>query len=173
MFPDLIEYLWIGWLVLVIVLVVIELLTLEFTFLMIAGGSLIGGLGANLLGLEWWVQVAAAAAISALLLFTIRPLLLRTLRRGGDPTPSNVEALYGLGARVMRDFHEGAGTVKLDNGETWSSRIAPASAASVPREGDRVIVTRILGSIAEIAPVPASPPVTPSVSDVSEEKEER
>ena len=44
-------------------------------------------------------------------------LLLLTLRKGGDPARSNVDALYGLGGRVMRDFVERRGIVKLDNGQ--------------------------------------------------------
>ncbi len=85
MLPDLTQYLWIAWLVLAVIFVIIELLTLEFTFLMLAAGSLIGGLGVNLLGGPWWLQVLIAAAVSALLLFTIRPLLLRALHRSSQP----------------------------------------------------------------------------------------
>lgn len=154
MFADLTQYLWIIWLVLALVFIVIELLTLEFTFLMLATGSLVGGLGANLLGWPWWAQIGIAAVLAGLLIFTIRPLLLRTLRRGGDPTPSNVDALYGMGGRVMTDFVEGSGLVRLDNGETWTSR---ASGPPSLREGERVVVTRILGSIAEVAPPPGPP----------------
>ncbi|MGV8897388.1 MAG: NfeD family protein [Rhodoglobus sp.] len=153
MLVDLTQYLWILWLSLVVLFVVIELLTLEFTFLMIAAGTLIGGLGANLLGWPWWVQIGLAAVLSALLIFTIRPLLLLTLHKGADNTPSNVAALYGQGARVMRDFVEGAGSVKLDNGELWTARIAPTAAPAALLEGNRVTVTRIDGAIAEVAPL--------------------
>ena len=153
MFIDLTQYLWILWLALVVLFVVIELVTLEFTFLMIAAGSLIGGLGSNLLGWEWWIQIGLAAIISALLIFVIRPLLLVTLRKGGDPALSNVDALYGQGARVMTDFVEGAGVVKLDNGETWTSRLAPVAASAALVEGDRVVVTKIDGAIAVVAPL--------------------
>jgi len=38
---------WIGWLALAVVFIIIELVTLEFTFLMLAAGSLIGGLAAE------------------------------------------------------------------------------------------------------------------------------
>ncbi|WP_454116363.1 NfeD family protein [Microbacterium aurum] len=93
MLPDLTQYMWIAWLVLALLFVIIELLTLEFTFLMLAAGALIGGLGVNLLGGEWWLQVLAAAAVSALLLFTIRPLLLRALHRSSRLHPTNVDAL--------------------------------------------------------------------------------
>lgn len=158
MFADVTQYLWILWLALVVLFVVIELVTLEFTFLMIATGTLVGGLGANLLGWPWWAQIGLAAIISALLLFIIRPLLIKTLHKGGDPTKSNVEALYGQGARVMRDFVEGTGIVKLDNGETWTARLTADAAAAVLREGDRVSVSRIDGAIAEVRPNSTSAP---------------
>ena len=37
---DLTDYLWIAWLVFILVCVIIELLTLDFTFLMIAVGKI-------------------------------------------------------------------------------------------------------------------------------------
>lgn len=156
MFVDLVQYLWILWLALVVLFVVIELLTLDFTFLMIAAGTLVGGLGTNLLGLPWWVQIASAALISVLFLFLIRPALLMALHKSGDKTKSNVDALYGQGARVMRDFSEGQGIVKLDNGETWTSRLSPTTPDATLIEGDRVTVTRIDGAIAEVAALPTT-----------------
>lgn len=174
MFVDLTQYLWILWLALAILFVVIELLTLEFTFLMIAAGTLIGGLGSNLLGWPWWAQVGLAAVLSALLIFTIRPLLLVTLKKGADNTPSNVDALYGIGGRVMHDFVEGSGSVKLDNGETWTSRLAASAAGAAVAEGNRVTVTRILGAIAEVVPAErANPDPTPVEPDEDSPTDER
>lgn len=156
MLPDLTEYLWIVWLVLALAFVIIELLTLEFTFLMLGAGTLIGGLGVNLLGGPWWAQVLAAAAISALLLFTIRPLLLRTLHRSSVLHPTNVDALYGIGGRVMAPFVEGAGSVKLDNGETWTARlVGPDPGLDA---GSRVVVTAVRGATVEVAPPAAASP---------------
>ncbi|WP_439563827.1 NfeD family protein [Microcella sp.] len=149
---DLTQYLWIVWLVFVIVCVIIEVLTLEFTFLMIAAGSLLGGLGSNLLGAEWWVQILAAAIIAGLLLFTIRPLLLKTLDRGREPARTNVDALVGMAARVTTAFVDGAGYVKLANGETWTARLDVEDDAAVLAEGDRTIVVRIEGATAVVAP---------------------
>lgn len=152
MFVDLTQYLWIAWLVFVIVCVIIEVLTLEFTFMMVAAGSLLGGLGTNLLGAEWWVQVLAAAVISGLLLFTIRPLLLKVLHRGEEPARTNVDALMGMTARVTTAFADGNGYVKLANGETWTARLDPEHDTVPLSEGDRVVVTRIDGATAEVAP---------------------
>lgn len=156
MLPDLTEYLWIVWLVLALAFVIIELLTLEFTFLMLGTGTLIGGLGVNLLGGPWWAQVLAAAAISALLLFTIRPLLLRTLHRSSVLHPTNVDALYGIGGRVMAPFVEGAGSVKLDNGETWTARlVGPDPGLDA---GSRVVVTAVRGATVEVSPPTSAAP---------------
>ena len=153
---DLTQYLWIAWLVFVIVCVIIEVLTLEFTFLMVAAGSLIGGLGSNLLGFEWWVQTLAAAIVSGLLLFTIRPWLLHRLDRGVEPARTNVDALYGMAARVTAPFVDGAGLVKLANGETWTARLAPEYETQTLSQGDRLVVTRIDGATAEVAPTERS-----------------
>ena len=162
MLPDLTQYIWIAWLVLVLLFVIIELLTLEFTFLMLAAGSLIGGLGVFLLGGPWWLQVAIAAAVSALLLFTIRPLLLRALHRGEPPARTNVDALYGIGGRVVTPFLDGAGSVRLDNGETWTARLSDALPHPVLAAGDRVIVDAVHGATVEVTPAPRTIPPTES-----------
>lgn len=148
---DLTQYLWIVWLVFILIAVIIELLTLEFTFLMIAVGSL-GGLGANLLGLEWWMQIGIAAILSVLLILTIRPFMLRALRRGGDPTPSNIDALSGMTARVVLAIGENGGQVRLANGETWTARLSEVTEQRPVEAGERVVVTAIEGSTAVVVP---------------------
>ncbi|QKJ19543.1 NfeD family protein [Microbacterium hominis] len=164
MLPDLTEYMWILWLSLALLFVIIELLTLEFTFLMLAVGSLIGGLGVNLLGGPWWLQIGAAAVLSALLLFTIRPLLLRVLRKSSRAVATNVDAIYGMGGRVVAPFVDGAGSVKLDNGETWTARLGEDLADGDAGVGTRVTVSAVLGATVEVAPAarpaPAEPPRT-------------
>ena len=151
---DLTDYLWILWLVFILVAITIELLSLEFTFLMISIGSL-GGLAANLLGLDWWLQIVVAAGLSVLLLLTIRPFLLRALRKGGDPALSNIDALIGMNGRVVSTVTEAGGLVKLANGETWTARLVfPAGIignASV-EPGQPVSVHLIEGSTAVVIP---------------------
>lgn len=164
MLPDLTQYLWIAWIVLALIFIIIELVTLEFTFLMLAAGSLIGGLGVNLLGGPWWLQVALAAALSALLLFTIRPLLLRLLHRGQKPELTNVDALAGMRARVLGPFVDGYGSVKLDNGETWTARADDAHAAAF-QVGTRVLVVAVLGATVEVAPAAIAPPMERNSDD--------
>ena len=148
---DVTAYLWLVWLVIVLTAVVIELLTLEFTFLMIAAGALIGGLGTNLLGADWWVQVAVAAVVTALLLFTIRPVLLRTIGKNDPIIPTNVDALAGMAATVVSDFVGQSGSVKLRNGETWTAR---TEALTGFVEGDQVSVVRVEGATVVVDQVP-------------------
>jgi len=171
MLPDLTQYMWIAWLVLALLFVIIELMTLEFTFLMLATGTLIGGLGVNLLGGPWWLQVLAAAVVSALLLFTIRPLLLRALHRSSGPHPTNVDAIAGLGGRFVTPFANDIGAARLDNGELWSVTATATSAPIVV--GDRIVVVAVRGAMVEIAPEPAAPttdgafPTPPAANDRS------
>jgi membrane protein implicated in regulation of membrane protease activity len=159
---DLTDYLWILWLVFILVAITIELLSLEFTFLMISIGSL-GGLGANLLGLDWWLQIVVAAGLSVLLLLTIRPFLLRALRKGGDPALSNIDALIGMPGRVVSTVTETGGLVKLANGETWTARLLPsgpgdhASFKATADPGQPVTVYLIEGSTAVVISAERTP----------------
>jgi len=155
--PDLTDYLWILWLVFILICVIIELLTLEFTFLMIAVGSL-AGLAANLLGAVWWLQFLVAAVLSVLLLLTIRPLLLRVMTKDADPTLSNVAALIGLSGRVMSTVGDSGGLVKLANGETWTARLAPDAAGRPVEPGEQVRVAAIEGSTAVVIPTERNTP---------------
>jgi membrane protein implicated in regulation of membrane protease activity len=154
---DLSQFVWIVWLIFILVCIIIELLTLEFTFLMISFGSL-AGLGAELLGLEWWAQILIAAAVSVLLILTIRPLLLRYMRRGEDPTPSNVAALLGMTGRIVSPVGDNGGLVKLTNGETWTARLSPTTEQRVVDTGESVLVTLVDGATVVIIPVERAVP---------------
>jgi Membrane protein implicated in regulation of membrane protease activity len=145
------SFAWIGWLVLILVFITIEMLSLDFVFLMIAVGS-VGGLLSGLFGLPWWWQLAIAAALSLLLLFTIRPPLLRLLRRGGDPALSNVPALLGTEGRVVQTVSTQGGLVKLANGETWTARLSPGFDSLRLDAGELVLVASIDGATAVVIP---------------------
>ena len=148
------DYAWILWLGLILIFLIVEMATLEFTFLMIALGSL-GGLVSGLLGLPWWAQVVVAAILALALLLAVRPPLLRRLKRGGDPSRTLVDALIGMEASVVRDFVDGQGQIKLSVGEVWTARVLPRQKKE--REvGDRVLVTAIDGATATVIPVTAT-----------------
>ncbi len=145
------DYAWILWLALILLFIIVEMLSLELTFLMLGIGSL-GGLIAGLLGAPLWLQIVLAAVLSVLLLFGLKPALLRALNRGGDPTPSNVDALLGMSGLVVSTVGEFGGHVKLANGETWTARVSPTIDLPELVEGQRVLVTAIDGATAFVAP---------------------
>lgn len=147
-FDFLTDYAWIVWIALILIFGIIEVTTLEFTFLMLALGSA-GGLLSGLLGLPWWAQILVAAVLSVLLLFAVRPPLLRALKKGGDPALSNVDALIGLSGIVTIDFNGNTNHVKLSNGESWTARTADETPLI---EGSRIVVTAIDGATAVVTP---------------------
>jgi membrane protein implicated in regulation of membrane protease activity len=147
------QWAWIGWLVLILAFLVIEMLTLDFTFLMLSIGGL-AGLGAGLLGAPLWLQVIVAGVVAAVLVLVLRPPLLRRLRRGEDPTPSNMEALIDLRGRVISTVSSHGGQVKLANGDIWTARTESGEL----QPGMPVHVTRIDGATAVVRSIdPAAP----------------
>ena len=149
-------YSWIFWLALILVFVIIEVATVDFTFAMIAVGSL-AGLVAGLLSAPWWAQVIVAGIVALVMIFFVRPALKRALSKGGDATPSNIAALLGLGGTVTTDFVAGQGHVKLSNGETWTAKLSGLAAQDAIEAGDRVVVTAIEGATAVVIPAERNP----------------
>ena len=149
MSPDVItSWAWIVWLALILVFVIIEVTSLDFTFLMLAIGSL-GGLLSGLLGAPWWAQIVIAGIVALVLLFLVRPRLLVAMRRGADPARSGVDALLGISGTVVKAFDDGRGQVKLANGETWTARIEEPLSLD---PGVPVRVVRIDGATAFVRP---------------------
>ncbi|MES2094975.1 MAG: NfeD family protein [Actinomycetota bacterium] len=144
-------YAWIFWVGLLLLFVIIEVITVDFTFLMLAGGS-VGGLVSGLIGAPFWAQILVAGVLALLLLFVVRPAIKRSLGRSGDQTPTNVAALLGTGGMVTTPFVDGQGHVKLANGETWTARLSQATADRPVDAGERVVVTAIEGATAIVVP---------------------
>jgi len=146
---DVEQWAWIAWLVLIAVFLVIEMLTLDFTFLMLSFGGLVGLVG-GLLGLPWWAQLIVAAVAAALFIFFLRPPLLHRLRRGEDPAKSNVDALMGLRGTALLDITQITGQVKLSNGDIWTARSVDGAPILA---GTRIAVADISGATAIVRPV--------------------
>ena len=137
------EWSWIGWLVLIALFLVIEMLTLDFTFLMLALGSGIG-LITGLIGTPLWAQLLIAAVAAALFILFLRPPLLTRLHRNEDTTKSNIDALIGLHGMALSDITTLTGQVKVSNGDTWTAR---SEGAQIPR-GAPVEIAAINGATA-------------------------
>lgn len=147
---NIVQFAWIGWIVLILVFFTIETLTLEMTFLMLGLGG-VAGLVSDLAGAPLWLQVIVAAGVAALLLLVLRPPLLRRLRRGEDPTLSGIDALTGMRGIVIATTGPLAGQVRLANGETWTARTIRAVELT---PGVGVTVTQIDGATAVVEPIP-------------------
>lgn len=145
------QFAWIGWLVLILIFLVIEMLTLDFTFLMLSIGG-VAGLASDLVGAPIWLQVIIAAAVAAMLVLVLRPPLLARLRRGEDPTPTNVAALIGLSGRVLSTVTAHGGEVKLTNGDTWTARSDARGTIAELEPGTLIRVIRIDGATAFVGP---------------------
>jgi membrane protein implicated in regulation of membrane protease activity len=148
---------WLWWLGAALVLAVIEMLSLDLVLIMLAGGAAAGAAVAAAGG-PFWLQIVAACVVAALLLFTLRPWLLRHLRDRVPLVETNAAAHVGRLALAVSDVTETAGRVKLA-GEVWSARLVddeiPNSSGRVP-EGTEVRVVRIDGATAVVEPVTTS-----------------
>lgn len=142
---------WLVWLSIIMLFVIVEVVSVDFTFLMLAIGSL-GGLVTGLFGAPWWAQILIAGVLALLLLFFVRPAIHRALRKGGDASPTNVAALLGLSGTVTTEFVDGQGHVKLTNGEIWTAKLSQATAEREVKTGERVVVTAIDGATAMVVP---------------------
>ena len=145
---------WLFWIGGALLLVVVETVTADLTFLMIAGGALGGGLTA-FLGGPLWAQVVVFGCISTLLLFAVRPWAKRRLAATTPQMKTNVDALIGRPATTITAVDDGGGRVRL-GGEEWSARLAPSAQGTGRLEaGARVTVTQIDGAVAVVAPAAA------------------
>lgn len=142
---------WLWWVGGALALGILEMLSLELVFIMIAGGALAGGI-ASAAGAPLWAQIVVAAVASLLLLVTLRPWLLRHLRKRTPLVETNASALVGRPAVVIATVTADAGRVKLA-GEVWSARTT--SGSTLP-PGTEVTVDRIDGATAVVVPAPAA-----------------
>lgn len=138
---------WVAWVAVALVLAAIEAATVDFVFVMLAGGALAGGVAAAS-GANALVQVVVAIAVAALLLFIVRPMVKRKFTDGEVGHNIGATSLVGREARVIQTVTDTDGRIKL-NGETWSARVA--AGVEPLRPGDDVRVIAIQGATAIVA----------------------
>lgn len=111
---------WVIWLVAAGGLAVSEMLTLDLTLLMLAGGALAGGVTALLFPGLVLVQVVVAVVVALALLGLLRPKMLKRLDRGPGYR-SSMDKVVGSAGRTVGEVTASGGQVKI-NGEVWSAR---------------------------------------------------
>jgi membrane protein implicated in regulation of membrane protease activity len=127
------------------VLAAAEVLTGDFSLLMLGGGALITAGFAGVTGAAAWIDAIVFAVVSVGLLFLLRPMLLR--RFAVPPHPTNVDALPGKSALVLEPVRAHGGQVKID-GEVWTAR--PLVDSDVYEPGTTVTVMKIDGATAVV-----------------------
>ncbi|MDN5571608.1 MAG: NfeD family protein [Propionibacteriaceae bacterium] len=111
---------WAIWLIAAGGLAVSEMLTLDLTLLMLAGGALAGAVTALFLPGLIWVQVIVALVVAVALLGLLRPELIKRLHKGPGYR-SSIDNLLGSTGHATREITATGGEVKIA-GETWSAR---------------------------------------------------
>lgn len=150
----LVESPWLAWLGIALILAAVEAATVDFVFVMLAGGALAGALVAALGG-GIAAQVIIAVAVAGLLLAIVRPLVRRHFVEGEIDHGIGASSLVGREARALSAVTETEGRVKL-GGETWSAR-TPSGGAECP-PGSDVQVIALQGATAIVVPAPRVDP---------------
>ncbi len=138
------EYAWMVWLGVALVLVAIETVTVDLTFLMLAGGA-VGASVAAAFGGGPLVQAVVAALVSVALLAIVRPWMKRRLA-GKAPEIMGTAAQVGRSAFALDRVTPAGGRVKL-SGETWSARTLSDNI----EPGEEVVVDSIDGATAIVS----------------------
>ncbi len=131
----------IVWLIIFVLLLIIEVATLQLGTIWFAGGAMVAFLLSfvtdNLI-----VQIVAFLAVSLVLLFLTRPIALKYFNKNVEKT--NVETLIGKEGLVQQDINSIQGTgVVVVNGMEWSAR--PDEMEQVIEKGSRVHILGIQG----------------------------
>ena len=134
---------WVWWVIAALVLVGVEIVTLDLLFLMLAGGAVVGAIATGV-GAPPILAIGLAAATAVGLVGVVRPIALRHMR-----TPvalrSGVDALLGAEAIVVERVDSNDGRVKI-GGEIWSARTYHPD--GVHEAGERLNVMKIDGATA-------------------------
>ncbi|MEW1953629.1 NfeD family protein [Terrabacter sp. NPDC080008] len=133
---------WMVWLGVALVLVAIETVTVDFTFLMLAGGAA-GGAIAAAFGAPPVVQAIVGGLVAVALLAIVRPWLKRHFTATQPHHVMGAAANVGRSAIAIDRVNTDGGQVKLA-GETWSAR----TLGDDIEPGEEVVVDSIEGATA-------------------------
>jgi membrane protein implicated in regulation of membrane protease activity len=157
------DVLW--WVGAALAFIVVEIVSVNLVLIMFAGGAFAAAL-ANVLGANPGVQFVVFALVSGLLLFALRPWLLRRLRSRMPLVETNAAAQVGRVAAVVAEVSPSGGRIKLA-GEVWSARTARDGL--IFPAGTEVRVIRIDGATAVVDG--SVPPPRPAAPGIPEHKE--
>ena len=135
---------WMVWLGVALVLVAVEAATVDFTFLMLAGGA-VGASVAAAFGGGLLAQAIVGALVAVALLAVVKPWMKRRLSVT-SAEPMGAAAQVGRSAYAIGRVTPEGGQVKLA-GETWSAR----TVRDAIEPGEEVVVDSIQGATAVVS----------------------
>ena len=142
---------WLAWLGLALILGAIEVISVDFVFVMLAGGA-VAGSAAAAAGFGFPAQVISAVVVATALLLGVRPIVRSHFQVPDGHGAIGSSAQVGRSALVLQTVTEHDGRVKL-GGETWSARTAPDAAVCLPGQEVRVVAiegaTAIVSNVAD------------------------
>lgn len=142
------NYGWLAWIGVALALAAIEAATVDFVFIMLAGGAL-GGSAAAALGAGFPVQAITAVAVSGVLLGAVRPWAQRRFNSSLPGISMGTASYIGRSAVVVETVTEHDGRVTI-GGSTWSAKTTDPA---LLEPGDEVRVVRIDGATALVTRV--------------------
>lgn len=130
-----------GWLILFVLLLIVEILTMGLTTIWFAAGALVAIL-ASVIGFSLPVQVIVFLIVSVVTLILTRPLVMKYFNK--DRLRTNADRLIGQQAVVLEEIDtlRAKGRVEI-NGQEWSAKTADPD--MVIPEGRTVLVEAIQG----------------------------
>lgn len=140
------EHAWVVWLSGGALLAVAEMLTLDFTLLMLAAGAIAGGLTALAFPGLLWLQLIVAVVVAVAMLALLRPTLLQKVR-ALPGYRSSVDKMVGSAGVALTEISPAGGEVKVA-GEVWSAHSLEGTIAA----GTEIEVYRVDGAIAIVYP---------------------
>lgn len=138
---------WLIWVGVALVLAAIEAATVDFVFVMLAGGALASAVAAAF-GAPLAVQIVVGVLAAVALLLAVRPWLKEKFNASKASGTIGAPSLVGRTAWVLQTVTATDGRVKLA-GETWSARLAEGASPATP--GQQVRVVSIQGATAIVA----------------------
>lgn len=142
------QNLWAFWLTIAILLAIIEILMLDFIFLMMALAALSATLSTTFLD-SFVGQVVLFAVVSIALLLGLRPPLIKRFHQSSPNIAMNSDGLLGQEALITQTVTNQAGLARIA-GDIWTAR--PEDSQLVLPEGTRATVVAIRGATAYLAP---------------------
>jgi membrane protein implicated in regulation of membrane protease activity len=140
------DHLWESWLIAGVLLGVVELISLDLIFAMLAAGCLVGMVAA-VVGLAGPLQILLALASAVGLLAFLRPNLIKALHAGPD-LQIGPAALIGRPAQILTTLGPGvSGRVKI-GGDEWTAMAYDEFDELEP--GERAEVVEIRGATAYV-----------------------